>query len=262
MHPKQEKNVMKRIKTLVVMSFAIILLISNTQCIAEEIVIVGNEYKPPKYYLEDGKAKGILIDIMKYVDAELPSSFKYELYPWKRAYYYALHEKVGIIGLSKNNERLEKFDYSDVIYYDSLILVVLKGNEFSYENITDLQGKRVGVQRGSSYGEEYEQSHEILLFEEDGSGEQRLLKLLKNRIDVAIIGPGKAGLMSVIKMNKELTRRKDEFSVISNPFRRDPNYFAFSNRMNMQDFILEFNKILEKGNKSGDIQKIINAYSN
>lgn len=252
---------MRNIVTLVAISIVIVLLISNTQSIAEEIVIFGNKSKPPKYYLEDGKAKGILIDIMKYVDINLPSSFKFELYPWKRAYNYALHGKGGIIGLSMTNQRLEKFDCSEVMYYDTIILVVLKGNEFSYDKITDLQEKIIGIQRGASYGEELEQSKKILQFEEDDSGEQRLLKLLNNRIDVALIGPGNIGLINIIKQNNELTIRKDEFVIIPKPFCRDPNYFAFSKKMNRQDFLSEFNKVLIKEYESGDIQRIINNYS-
>lgn len=138
---------------------------------------------------------------------------------------------------------------------------MLKGNEFTYDNLADLKGKVIGIQRGASYGQKFEQSKKILSYDEDGSGEQRLLKLLHNRIDVALIGPGKSGLMSVIKRNPELMSRKADFSVISNPFQRDPNYFAFSKKMNRQHLLLEFNKILKKGYQSGDIQKIIQAYS-
>jgi putative transposase len=35
----------------------------------------------------------------------------------------------GIMGLSMTKERLMLFDYSDVIYYDDLVLVVIKGND-------------------------------------------------------------------------------------------------------------------------------------
>lgn len=240
---------------------AIVLLISNANCIAKDIIIYGNENKPPKYFLEDAQAKGILIDIMKYVDAKLPSNFKYELYPWKRAYHYAQNHKGGIIGFSLSRERLQNFDYSDVMYYETINLIVLKGKEFDFQRISDLKGKKIGVQRGSSYGDEFEQSKSIVTYDDDGSGEQRLLKLLSGRIDAALLGPGRKGLNDTIKQNSLLVKNKDKFVIISKPFILDPNYLAFSKKLQKQAFLIEFNKILAKAHKSGEIQKIIDKHS-
>jgi hypothetical protein len=63
---------------------------------------------------------------MPYVDQHVPQKFEYSLYPWKRSYQLALNGKGGIDDLTKNNERLKIFNYSDVMYYDELVLVVLK----------------------------------------------------------------------------------------------------------------------------------------
>jgi len=135
-----------------------LLLFHGAPCFSEEIIIMGNYDKPPKYYLENNEAEGILIDIMKYVDRNVDQSFRFKQYPWKRAYANAVNGEGGIIGLSMTRERLKIFDYSDVMFYDELVLVVLKGNEFPFHGIGDLKGKRVGVRRGSSYGEEFEKA--------------------------------------------------------------------------------------------------------
>ncbi|MCK5877739.1 MAG: transporter substrate-binding domain-containing protein [Candidatus Marithrix sp.] len=153
---------MKRLKNLIILFFVIILLTSGTAVFCDDLFIFGNHDKPPKYYLENKTPKGILIDIMRYVKAETGYSFNIKLYPWKRAYYNALKGKGGIIGLSKNSERLKIFDYSDVMYYDELVLVVLKGNEFPFDKIEDIKGKTLGVQRGSSYGDEFENGKGVL----------------------------------------------------------------------------------------------------
>ncbi len=137
----------------------------------------------------------------------------------------------------------------------------VKGNDFPFDDIQDLKGKTVGVQRGSSYGEQFEKGkNEIFTPEEDNHGKQRLLKLLSRRIDVALIGPGKAGLDSVISQSKELMKRRDEFVILPNLFRRDPNYLGFAKTMNMEAFLQEFNKVLMKGWQSGAIQKIIDSH--
>ena len=183
----------------------------------EQIIIYRNDNKPPKYYLDNGEPSVILIKIMKHIDNQLPQKFEYQLYPWKRAYRYALEGSGGIIGLSKNKQRLELFDFSEPLYYDELIMVTLKGLEFAYHSIEDLAGKTLGGNRGSSYGDDYERLKKICTIEEDNGQEQRLLKLLARRIDVALIGPGRAGLNSAIMQNEYLQNNREQFSILPTP---------------------------------------------
>ena len=63
---------------------------------------LSNDQKPPKNYLVNDQAQGIIIDIMRYADARLNQSFEYRLYPWSRAYRNTLEAKGGLIGLSRN----------------------------------------------------------------------------------------------------------------------------------------------------------------
>ena len=254
---------MIRLNNLIILLFVIILLTNGTAVFCGDLLIFGNNDKSPKYYLENKKPKGILIDIMRYAEAETGYSFDIILYPWKRAYHNALQEKGGIIGLSKNSERLRIFDYSDVMYYDDLVLVVLKGNEFPFDKIEDLKGKTLGVQRGSSYGEEFEKGKGVL-FEtvEDDNQVNRLRRLLRNRLDAALIGPGKIGFSHIVRQDSELLRRKDEFVILPKLFKRDPNFLGFLKTMEMRTFLEKFNRALEKGRKTGAVQKILDSYSN
>ena len=53
----------------------------------------------------------------------------------------------------------------------------------------------MGSLRGASYGEEFEIGKKNAFeIDEDDNLEQRLLKLLRKRIDVALIGPGRIGV--------------------------------------------------------------------
>jgi polar amino acid transport system substrate-binding protein len=236
-------------------------LFNSTLGYAEEIVIFGNEYKPPKYYLENGKPKGILIDIMRYVEEQTNYTFDINLYPWARAYHLANLGDGGIIGLSMTKERLAIFDYSAPMYYDDIVLVVVKGQEFAFETLEDLAGKVIGVNRGASYGDEFERGKkDIFRVNEDNNPVARLKMILARRIDAALIGPGKAGLQEVISSDPELMRRSGEFAVLPKPFKRDPNYLGFAKTMKMQDFISEFNRLLQQGYQDGTIQGIINRY--
>ena len=227
--------------------------------LGDPIVIFGNDEKPPKNYLENDQPIGILIEIMQYADQRLPQSFEYRLYPWNRAYRNTLEAKGGLIGLSMNNDRLKIFDYSEVMYYEELLLVVLKGNEFPYADIDDLSGKRVGYLRGASYGEDFEESRKNKVFQidEDSSQRQRLLKLLHGRIEVAIIGPGKFALDRAIEGDIRLQRARNQFVILPEPLKRDPNYLGFAKSMDMKGFLNQFNAVLQEGYDSGELQRII-----
>jgi ABC-type amino acid transport substrate-binding protein len=251
------------IRYLVVIGLAMksLFLFCVPECHAEQIVIFANAMKPPKTYLAKGEEQGVLIEIMKFMDQQLPQSFTYKLYPWKRACYQSASGKGGIIGFSMNSERQKIFDYSEAMYYDEIMFIVLKDSDFTFRTIQDLQGKRVGVQRGASFGEEYEKAkNHIFTVDEDDSGTQRLRKLLSKHIDVALLGPGQSGFNYVVRQDKELTRRREEFRLLSQPFYSDPNYLAFPKKMNMRTFLKKFNQVLLNAKKSGVLSKIINNY--
>lgn len=99
-----------RMKTFLISAFLVpLLMFSQVLCTvtyAENIVILGNDSKPPKYYLDNGLAKGILVDIIKYVDNKMGYSLSIELKPWKRAYRQALNGGGGIIGLPEQRKGL------------------------------------------------------------------------------------------------------------------------------------------------------------
>lgn len=242
--------------------FVTILVCFSTASIAEPILIFGNHEKPPKNYLINNQAEGILIEFMQYVDQDLDQSFEYRLFPWNRAYNNAISGQGGIIGLSKTSKRLEIFDYSDVMYYEDLMLVVMAGNEFTFNSIADLKGKTVGFQRGASFDDEFEHGKgTVFLAAEDDGIKQRIIKLINNRIDVAIIGPGVDGFNIAIQQYAELLKNKDKFVVLPVPFRRDPNYLGFAKSMQMQDFLVEFNRILKQGQDDGSFDGILKKYT-
>lgn len=230
---------------------------------ASDILIVGNEAKVPKIYKEDGQAKGILIEIARAVDRELKGhSFTYQLFPWARAYGMAEQGRAGIIGLSMTAQRLEAFDYSDVLYFDEVIVVVKKGKEFPFAGMEDLRGKVVGIGRRGTFGDEFDQAAKAGRFavEEDDGDVPRLKKLLAGRIDCALISPGPYALNRVVSSDRDLLMARDLFVALPQPLTRDPNYLGFAKSMHMQYFLDQFNAALRRCRQSGEIQRIIDTY--
>lgn len=184
--------------------------------------------------------------------------FDVNTFPWARSYKMALNAKGGIIGISVNEERKEIFDFNHVpIFLDTMILVTKKGSEFRFENLEDLKGKKIGYCRGCSFGKTFEDAKKYFIpVETDDGREQRLLMLLHGKIDAALLGPGEYALKTICNESESL--EFEQFSILKKPLVIDPNYIAFSKKLNKQDFLNRFDKVLQKKIDSGTIEKIIN----
>lgn len=244
------------------LALTIFILAAACSGAAEEILIFGSEAKAPKVFLSNGRPAGILVDLMNHIDQQMEGeTFRIELYPWKRAYVKAEQGEGGVIGFSKTEERTRNFDFSDVMYYDEMVLVVLKGKEFRFTRMEDLMGKKIGTSRGSTYGDEFERGKRtIFTVEEDTNNVQRLKKVMGGRIDAALIGPGRKAVYEAINSDPVLRGKKELFVILPRPFNRSPNYLGFHKSMKKKEFLARFNLLLDRAVEDGTLQRIIDRY--
>lgn len=227
---------------------------------AADVTVFSGDESPPKMYQYEGQNRGILIDILHYVDQQLPhGKLHVELYPWARAYMQASAGSGGIVGLSWTQRRDDLFDYSEPVFVDEVVIVVRKGHTFPFKALADLRGKRVGMVRGASYGDAFDKAQDAGLFQVDGDSgaANRLNKLMMGRIDCALFNVGKAGFEEALRINKLFTPLRNDLVVLPVPLRKDPNFLAFPKSMQMKPWLNDFNQIIKKGYGRGDIQKII-----
>lgn len=227
---------------------------------AADIAVFSGDGSPPKMYVQEGKNRGILIDILQYADQHLHNdSLQLALYPWARAYLQASSGDGGIVGLSWTRRRDELFDYSDPLFFDEVVVVVRKGNKFPFRTLSDLRGKRVGIVRDASYGEAFERARDTGVFVVDGDNgaSNRLHKLMAGRIDCALFNVGKAGFEETLRIHKEFLPFKNSLVVLPVPLRSDPNFLAFPKSMQMKPWLAEFNQVIKRGYARGDIPRII-----
>lgn len=249
---------MHMLRTCVVMAS----LAAMASAWAAEIDVFGSDYSIPKAYVQNGENKGVLVDILKYVDERLPNhQFTIKLAPWSRAYKNAVDGEGGIVGISKTTEREALFDYSEALYTDTVVIVVLADKAFDFKTIADLHGKTIGIGRRGSYGDDFDNALKAGLFrlEEDNGPANRLRKLLAGRMDGGLFNGGAAGFLQVLQEDRELYAQRDKFAVLPVPLKIDPNYLAFSKRMHQQDLLNEVNKILRSGHANGDLARITGA---
>jgi ABC-type amino acid transport substrate-binding protein len=237
------------------------LLIASPVLAAAPIVIYGNDCKPPKSWMDHGRPKGVLVDILHEIEARTGLTFDIRLMPWKRAYMSALDGRGGIFGLSMNMERKALFDFSEIMYVEEMRLVVLKGREFDYHSINDLKGMVLGVTRGASYGDAYDRAKgRVFIPSEDSGPISRLRMLLAGRIDAALIGPGEASIRFTISQDDMLTENRDQFVILDTPFVHDDNYIGFSKLSEQREVLDKINRALQEMHRDGSIRRIENRY--
>jgi len=254
----QKKMTLAKVYKFIFICGVLILVSSNI--FSKDLLFTGPDSRPPKYYTENGKAKGFVVDITKWVLNDMGQSSEINLYPWKRAYTLAINGKVGVIGLSMTSKRLKIFDYSDPLYYGDLMIVVKKGKEFPFKVISDLKGKRIVVGRGASYGDAFDKAvkEELFKLSECSMLPQGLKMVLSGRVDALLIGPDKHGIQKVVDGDSEL--QMNQFSVLPIPFKRDAKHLGFHKSMGMKSFLKKFNLSLKKAWETGVVDKIVKKY--
>jgi len=219
---------------------------------ADEVIIYADEDYPPIMYKDaQGQARGVMTDAVRNFEKFSTQKLKLEPTSWRRAYEYGVKGKGGVIGLSKTKERLALFDYSDVIFEDNIYLAVRRGKEFEFKTLDDLKNKLIGMHLGASYGEHVDNAVKSGVLKADLSTTDviRIRKLLRGRLDAAVVSHGQIGLDAILKSDPELLANKHEFVILANPLVRDPLHLGFAKSMKMMPLIHEFNQSL-KANKT------------
>ncbi|MEO4046969.1 transporter substrate-binding domain-containing protein [Pseudomonas sp. CAU 1711] len=244
-----------------VLPILLLLLLAMRFAQAEVFMVYGSHDGFPKYYEENGTAKGIVVDITRQCLDEMQLPYRIQLLPWARA--YSLSERGGgaVIGLSKSQERLALFDFSEPIFTERVVLVVKQGREFPYRGIADLKGRLVGVTTGTSYGTAFDQAVNdgaltLVGFNDTRSG---LAMLHHERIDAILMG-------SSVDIGKlaagSPSLQGSAFGVLPVPFKTDSKYMGIAKSLRMGWFLERFDQCLQRGYASGEFEAIVYQYSN
>ena len=230
---------------------AALLVWSTVSVQAETLLVYGDDSYPPVIYSANGKPTGVLVDILRKVSARTGDTYEVRLFPWKRAYEHARAGRAAVVGVSKTTDRMAEFDFSDAIYFDDIQIVVKRGREFPYNQLTDLKGKTVGGVLGASYGNVVDAAIKDGLFkmDQDTGQKGRLHKVLLDRVDAAFIGNGAEGFDMVVRSDPELQARRSELVVLGTPLTRDPLHLAVAKSMNKKALIERFNIALREVQK-------------
>jgi polar amino acid transport system substrate-binding protein len=208
---------------------------------------------PPYEFENNGKASGVLVEIIETLFKKANISVELKFLPFKRA--YETTKKGGIDGLFnfyKTEERLNFFDYTEPIIKNPLVFFVRKDSKIRYNKLEDLRGLKVGILRGYTYGTSFDKSR-LFIQEATNSHESNFRKLMLGRINVypcdKLVG------IHVAMENKLMP----ELKILSTPLKVMDGYIGFTKGKH-KDIIPRINKLIIEMHQSGEIEAMINKY--
>jgi len=220
--------------------------------------VLASEQTAPKTYMDHGRPAGYLVEITGEALRRAGYVAEIEALPWARAVAQAEAGDGLVTGFSRTPERDELFDYSDAVYDDRVVLVTRRGADFPFDSLADLNGRSIGIQRGSSYGAGLEAMLDQFHVVRDNGHCERIKMLGAGRIDAAIVSGGVAAVL----LNAATAGIDPHDLVIHRvPVAIDPNYIAIAkSRPDGHEILRRINLALATMATDGTTARIIAAY--
>ncbi len=234
-----------------------ILLVSNLN--AKPLKLVTLEY-PPFEYTQDGKVKGIAVDIVKMIFKEMNQDITIDVLPWARAIMYVKEGRRDAIFTAYKNPEREKFlDYSkEVLMPSTVSFFVRKGSSIDFDgDFEKLSPYKIGVARKVSYGQKLDLAIKNNIFKRVDVSDtvtKNFQQLIRGRVDI-IPNSKYAGYHILNKLNQT-----DKVIELPVNIQSVPSYIAFSKEKKLTKIRDEFDKILNRLKKDGTYSTIIDNY--
>lgn len=233
------------------------MLVQGSVAYGDELAIfVDNSYPPYMYGEGEGDVQGLYPKLLEEVISNTGFDSKIVAVPWKRALLYGGAGVAAVGGAYKNEKRLKIYDYSAPLYEEKMVIFVNREQTFDFNGIEDLAGKTIGVNRGWSYGQKFDDAREAKLFDvnvrADFSENFKMLEL--GRIDCLILDQlsGESYL--------EHLGLSDRIVSLPVPFSLNNGYLIIPKELKMMEFLKKFDSSLEAMRASGTYQNIVQEF--
>ncbi|WP_051227949.1 substrate-binding periplasmic protein [Oceanospirillum beijerinckii] len=225
--------------------------------LAKTYYFVGTSFPLILEKSQQGEIRGLGADIAKVIGQKLGHQIEIEIYPFSRALRMIETGRAdGFIGPYKSEER-EKFMIftQSHFYQDPMAFYVREESDFEWDgHLSSLQGKKIGLTRGWSFGSEFDQYKPKLNIFEVENIDASFRMLLFDRIELFASHPRAANRV-IDKLNI-----REQVKMILPPIIVNKGYFGFSRKRDLGSFIEQFDSELNRMIINGDIQRMNQAY--
>lgn len=247
------------IEAVMKFTFLILIFIISVSSKAQEpVIIMSGDYIP--YTSSKNKGSGVVLDIVKQSLYTQGVVVEFRFAPWKRCENMVLNGDVfAALPYFKTDERLQKFDFSDPIVYSRNKFFYLRDNfpnGFSWNNLEDFQGYKIGGILGYWYFNDFEEAD--LTVEKARTDIQNIRRLLSKRIDFIIIDE----ITGLYLINRYFKEREEDIGIVEKEESYSP-FHALISRIypGSAELTIKLNKGLEELIKSGEYNKILIKYN-
>lgn len=211
-----------------------------------------DEADAPFMFAENGRPAGVYTHLLTAAFGHLGIPIILRPMPWKRALSEADAGIAGVAGIYKTEARLQKYDYSDVLFAERLVVYFSQSRPMpDFKSVADFKGLRVGIHRGWAYGEAFDAGLKAGLFtaEEVNSDVQNFMKLEQHRIDCLIVSAVPGAVLA------------PQYKVVLSPtpLSEGLTYLIFPKRMDKAAVLLQFNQVIKDMKKSGEFHQLVQA---
>lgn len=216
------------------------------------VLINFDASNPPFMYATGERADGLYPELIAAVFAQMKRPVKFAAKPWKRAVGELDLGEAGVGGIYKNEARLKKYDFSDPLFVERIVVYYQREKPLQYRSLADLYGKRVGVILGWSYGDDFDNARKAksIAVEEVYADSQNFEKLAQGRLD-AVLAIEQVG-SRLMRASAHLGIEKSQVYLAENP-----THLAFHKTQRMEALLKDFNRALSEIKASGAYTQIV-----
>ena len=219
------------------------------------VIMSTNAGFEPFEYMEGDEYKGIDIEIANKIAEKMGQTLEIHNVEFKTVITEVQSGKAqfAAAGISITDERKEQVDFSDTYFVATQSIIVLKDSDI--KSRTDLEGKKVGVQEGTT-GDEFckneDGSSDIQVGEtvRYNTGMEAVADLIKGRIDAVVIDDFPATKLverysdNVVKLEDALTQED----------------YAITVKKGDTETLKVINEVLKEMKENGELDALIDQY--
>ncbi|WFS62020.1 transporter substrate-binding domain-containing protein [Pseudodesulfovibrio thermohalotolerans] len=209
----------------------------------------------PFNYTENGRLRGISVDLLRMVWGELNISPKpVESMPWARAYERVQHEAHTVLfSMARTPEREKLFQWAGPIASVRFVLIARKDRHIHLETLDDLEGLTVGTLRKDVLDALLAKYQDIARIQPVVSMDQNINKLMTNRLDMVAYEE-----TSWYKIAARYGFDPDDFETVY-VLRETPVYYAF-NPATPTNLVNVFQTALDRVKARPEYPALLDAY--
>lgn len=224
----------------------------------KSVIIVSADWAPYEFE-ENGKIKGISVDIVEEAFKRMGYKVIKKILPFSRALEMLKNGEIDMITDVKNTVKHQEIGIfskqSIITTYTSLFVKSESSIKFD-GTVLDLKSYKIGVIRDYTYGEEFDNAvkNKVINVEEVDDKLQNINKVLDNRLDICV--ENRLVLLDKLKA----TNNENKLKELKPELNQTPVYAWFSKKKNREKMIDEFDQKLAEIKKDGTFEKIYKSY--